>query len=167
MEFSRKEFWNTIVDKDIKDSVKVGAKTGYIGFIVNVVFLFFNSATDNILAVIEAILVLVLAVGVHKLRSRVCAVVLVGMYFIGQVFIFIADIPAFLDGQLSYFAISRFFIFVAFLFGYSSGVAGTFHFQRDWKRYCAGVYTPKEKPDSATKSLKAMAQMQAREDMDS
>lgn len=155
MKLSKREFFNTMLDKDIKDEAVAGAAVGYACFVFSFIGLILGFAfgtIDNPYIIIEIAMFLLMSVGIHLLRSRICAVTLTVHYLVAQAITVYTRLQ---EGDLSWVG-GQIVVIFFFASGFVASVRGTFRFHKAWKQYQAGQYVPKPRK----RSLRELAQIQ-------
>lgn len=117
----KKYFWKEIVPKKIKSNINTGGGLGIFSFIVTAIM----AVVIEPYMMIDAILVLVLALGILIGKSRVCAIVILIYYIYGQVSLL-------LEGMVR---IPNVAMIVVFVMAYISAIRGTFAYHKLKKQY--------------------------------
>lgn len=144
MNMTKKEFWETMVAKEVKSWVKVGVTSTFVLAVFSIIVGVFLRTPS---AVGEGIIYLFLAAGILCLRSRFCAIAALLIYcgdkLVGAFLLYQA-------GDELFTKLTAFPVMIFFVSGLWAGMNGTMQFQKDWKQYQAGKYTRVPIPETRT-----------------
>lgn len=124
---TRKEFWKKGLPGKTRGEIMTGAVFAYISAAVTAVVAMVLSP----LMLIDAVISLGLGLGIHLARSRVCGIVLSGYFILSKIMMIV-------DGTAKSIGALGIVMIVAFV----TATIGTFQYQKLWKQYQAGEYTP-------------------------
>jgi len=126
---SKKEFWENGVSAKVKTGIKSAATAAFFSTVVTFIAAFFLDKS----MIIDAILTLLLGLGIQLKKSRFCACFLTVYFVISKVMLLVYG-----------FSPANLVTAVAFFVFFVSGIKYTFQYQKLWKSYLKGEYRPEE-----------------------
>lgn len=143
-----------MISKDQKDGIHASALfAGVIAIFVAGMGMFFKTPES----IIEAVVYLLLALGVFALQSRICAISLFVYYIAAQIMNVYMEILA--EGLYYISIIARISMVMLFVRVFWGGIKSTVEFHRNWKLYQEGKYSGIPIPSSEPKTLSQIAKM--------
>ena len=124
---TKKEFWKNEAPQKIKSQILTAVTWGYISAALTVIY----AVMVNPLMLIDVVFGLTLTIILHVAKSRICAVMLT-IYFIYSKIVQISE-----GGSKG-----GYFLAIVIIIAYGASVIGTFKYQKLWKQYKNGSYTP-------------------------